>query len=467
MCLSLPWLEALVPTQARGQSAGESPLRFIPVYFPNGAAAEFWGCSGQGGGDAWSLSPILDPFASLKSKMIAFTNLENYTCMQADQFVEPSHARCTSAYLTCEDSDSIREGLGAETANGISLDQRLAELLQPSTAFASMQLGLSTLESFTDGRHGSYSRSISWKGETEPLYKEVNPQTVFDMLVGGLAGGNSDPAADAAGELRRALDKSVLDAVLENATRTRARLGVEDQRRLDKFLNSVRETEKQVLTVGTAMAQNCTETARPGSPAQYGVANGQDGYDRKAHCDAMNSLIVMALSCDATRIVSYMLDDARSDFVYDHLTNRKFEAAGSTAGDGQVGQFHGLQHAGDSNDGYATINWWFSDRVAALCTALDQVQEGDKTLLDNCVVLYGSGMHGSNHDANELPITLIGGGGGRLKTDQHLVFAPTPNDRPLRDLYYTLMREVYQVEVSSFGSSLSGQANSTMDEILV
>src|SRR5690606_18403361 len=259
------------------------------------------------------------------------TNVENYTSMQDNPGVEPSHARCAGAFLTCVDADLVRQELRVEVANGTSFDQVLAQTLPRETPFASLQLGLSTVESFCDGRHCSLSQSISWKSPTEPLYKEVNPQTVFDTLVGSLSsGGSATPEADLASQRRRALDQSVIDAVAENATRTRLRLGTADRHRLDQFLESVREVETQVQNVGsTTRSPLCEPLTRPDLAASYGLANGQNGYHRGEHALVMNKLVVLALQCDATRIISYMLDDARSDFVYDHLQNRRFNATGS------------------------------------------------------------------------------------------------------------------------------------------
>jgi hypothetical protein len=258
----------------------------------------------------------------------------------------------------------------------------------------------------------------------------------------------------------------VLDAVLENAARTQQRLGTEDRQRLDQFLGSVREVEKQLAPVGQAMANAaCAPGARPALAASYGLANNQDGYDRIQHARAMSQLLVLALQCDATRIVSYMLDDARSDFVYDHLDNRRFSDDASESGDGKVGGFHGLQHAGDSNNGYATINWWLSQQTSELCQMLDAIDEGGSSLLDNTVVLYGSGMHGSNHRPTHLPIVLLGGGGGRLRTNQHLAF-DAAEGMPLRDLYYTLANEVFGAELPSFGQSVTGANHRLMGELL-
>jgi hypothetical protein len=206
--------------------------------------------------------------------------------------------------------------------------------------------------------------------------------------------------------------------------------------------------------------------AQPGTPVQYGLSNGQNGYDKGDHADVMNDLIVMALRCDATRVISYMMEDARSDFVYDHLTERHFDVTGSIEGTGQVGGYHGLQHAGDSNNGFATINWWQSLKISELAQRLDAIEEGDGTLLDHTIIQYGSGMHGSNHDANELPMVLIGGGDGVLTTDQHVVFDPTPNDGQLRDLYYTIANAYFELNIDSFGTHVDGKANALISEML-
>jgi hypothetical protein len=468
VCLALPFLESVVPRSlARAQST--AARRFIAIYFPNGAAASYWPVKGQGQGDAWQLSPVLEPFAALKSKMTVFTNLENYSSMADNPDVEPSHARLCGAFLTCADSDRIREAMQVEVANAVSVDQLIAASMK--TPIASLQLGLSTLDSYLDGRHASLSRSISWKTATEPTYKEVNPQAVFDRLVaaGATEGGGTMSAEQVAeAKRRKALKLSALDFVLESAKSLTTRLGREDKPRLDQFMTSVRELEQRVAaldaTMGPGGTLQCEVMDRP--PEAYAV-NVVDGYNRGTHSAVMNDLMVMALQCDVTRVVSHMLDDARSDFVYDHLINREFTADGSVEGNGTVNGYHGLQHAGDSNNGYATINWWLSTQVADLCQKLDAIDEGEGSVLDNSVVLYGGAMHGSDHNGNELPMTLIGGGSLGLRQNQHVVFPAAPNDRPLRDLYYTLLNRCFDMNVDKFGESILGAQNKLVDEILL
>jgi len=468
VCLALPFLESLCPT-SRASAQTKPSLRFIASYFPNGAAAAHWPARGKGSGDSWSLSPILAPLAPLKSKLIAYANLENYSSMQTNKGPQPSHSRLCGSFLTCDDSDRIRKELKVQVANGVSLDQLIAQKM--TTPLRSLELGLSTLNSYEDGRDPSLSRSIAWATTTQPLYKEVNPQAVFDRLVasGARDGTGAAPVTDtAAAERRKQLKVSALDFVLESATSLSKQLGREDKPKLDRFLSSVRELEQRVAAVSTSMdAQGanamCKVGARP--PKAYAV-NIKDGYDRGSHSAVMTDLIVMALQCDVTRVISYMLDDARSDFVYSHLTTRKFSADGSVEGTGKVGGYHGLQHAGESNDGFATINWWFSTQMAQLGMKLDAIPDGDGTLLDHTLVLYGSGMHGGDHNGQPLPVVTLGGGGAGIRTDQLVDFSSIAAGRPLRDLYFTILNGYFGLNVTSFGTSLTSPQNRLIEEIL-
>jgi hypothetical protein len=194
---------------------------------------------------------------------------------------------------------------------------------------------------------------------------------------------------------------------------------------------------------------SCEPLPRP--DATYSVGNTPEGYDRGEHATLMIDLVVMALQCDLTRVVSFMLDDARSDFVYDFITEREFTDDGSAPTDRRVGGYHGLQHAGDRNNGFATIGWWNAERAAELATKLAAIDEGDgSSVLDNTVITFASGMNGGNHDARNLPLALIGGGGGVLKRDQHFAFG---SEQRLADVHLTIVREVFGIEAEAFGAS--------------
>jgi hypothetical protein len=464
VALTLPWLETFAPRTARAQAAAASaaPRRYIALYFPNGTA-EFWHPTGAGVGDAWKLSPILEPLAAVKSYVTVLQNVANYSPFGGH--VEPSHSNCGASTWTC-----VRPNGPGSANSAISVDQVIADLVGGATSLPSMQIGLSTLDSYTDGLPGQHSRSISWRSATEPLYKIVNPQAVFDRLVAddaGAIGGDAGAPADAAALRRRALKKSALDYVLDNTASLQGRLGAGDRMKLDQYLTSVRSLEKRVAAAdmptgasGTAVACHPVALPRPGFSAAVG--NVPPGYSREAHAGAMIDLIALAFQCDRTRVVSFMLDDARSDFVYDFLSERQFTDAGSTPGTAPVAGYHGLQHAGDRNNGFATIGWWNAQKAAALAQKLAAIPDGpDANVLENTVITFASGMHGGNHDAGDIPLALIGGGGKVaasggapaktvLKMNSYVPFA---TQQRLADVHLTLIQKVFQGTDQSFGAS--------------
>jgi hypothetical protein len=444
--LALPWLESLAPRATRAQTVA-APRRYVALYFPNGTA-DFWRPSATGAGSAWTLSPILEPLAPVKRYTTVLSSVSNYSPFGGH--VEPSHSNCGASTWTC-----VKPSGPGNQHNGISVDQRIAQHVGSATPLDSIQLGLSTLDSYEDGLPGQHSRSMAWKSATEPLYKIVNPQAVFDRLTaGGVASGSAAPDDEAMADARRAREQSVLDFVLEDAASVHGKLGVSDRAKLDQFMTSVRALEKRVAAPGMQLSgASCAPIARPS--AIYGVGNVPPDYDRGAHAELMIDLVVMALACDLTRVCSFMLDDARSDFVYDFLPQRKFTDSGSEPAGGTVGGYHGLQHAGDRNDGFATIGWWNAQQAASLAQKLAAVQEGGDSLLDHTTIVFASGMHGGNHDARDLPIALIGGGGKTasgtvLKQDHHLDFA---DDQRLADVHLTILRHVFDIPDPSFGAS--------------
>jgi hypothetical protein len=444
--LALPWLESLLPRGARAQ-AGTPPRRYVALYFPNGTA-DFWKPR-DSTATSWKLSPILEPLAPVKRYVTVLGNVSNYAPFGGH--VEPSHSNLGASTWTC-----VPPGGQNKNDNGISVDQVIAKQIGAQTALASLQIGLSTLDSSTDGLPGQHSRSMAWKSATEPLYKIVNPQAAFDRLTSngtvGMPGMGmpNDPLA----ERRRALGRSVLDFVLDDATKVQAKLGVSDRQKLDQFLTSVRSLEQRVAMPGMQVsAPACMPLSRP--DAVYGVGKVPAGYNRGEHAELMIDLVVMAFACDLTRVCSFMLDDARSDFVYNFINERKFTDAGSTESTAKVGGYHGLQHAGERNNGFATIGWWNAQRAAELAGKLMAIPEGDGNMLDNSTIVFCSGMKGGNHDAGDIPIALIGGGGKTasgnvLKLDRHLEF---PDEQRLADVHLTVLKGVFDCPDTEFGAS--------------
>jgi hypothetical protein len=472
VALTLPWLEATLPKKTAHAQASTAPKRYMPIYLPNGAS-ENWKPTAMGVGGAWQLSPVLDVFGPLKAKMNILSNFENGSAFNADgsQAVEPSHGKQPGAWLTCVDPGAIRQMLGVGEANAISIDQLMAQhaKFKDQTALASLQVGLSTVLSYCDGQPCSNSRSVSWSSPTTPMYKQVDPLEIFNKIVGVIK--PADPGMMPTGPdpetLKRvARNKSVIDAVLENAARTQSQLGASDKIRMDEFLTSVREIEKRVTGVSagmggiacSAIAAPTMATVKPDAPKQTTAT-----YNKVDHSKAINSLIVMALQCDATRIISYMLEDERSEFTYDHVKMREFTATGSTEGNGTCPEYHGGGQHGSQN-AFASITRWNAGVVAELATALDAITEADgSTVLDNTLIFFGGCMHGSNHDCNELPTALIGGKALGLTQDQHVGW----DRRPLRDLHFTVMNKLFgMADVTNFGQDLRGNPIASITEII-
>ncbi len=466
VALSLPWLETFAPRTARAQAAA-AKRRYIALYFPNGTA-EFWhptsSVTTNATGDQWNLSPILAPLEPLKEYVSVLQNVGYVTTLQK---CNPSHGQLAQSMMTC-----VQPDLNPAVAHaGVSVDQLIANSLAANpatkTVFPSLQVGLSTMDSYTDGTHPANSRSISWSSPTNPLYKVINPQAVFDSLLSpaNQAAGMS-MAPDPAAARRRALQKSSLDYIVEQSTALKTRLSKSDVARMDLFLTSVNNLETRVLNVSAMVTQGCHVGTRPAQAYSVAGFNGSGngkvtaGYDRNLHADTMIDLVVMALQCDLTRVVTFMLDDARSDFPYLFLKLRNFTDGGSQLAttnvtDGNISSglsgFHGLQHAGDRNDGFATINYWLSTKAAAFATKLMGSSEGAGNILDNSTIHYGSGMHGGNHQGIDIPLALIGGHGGALKANTYF---PWPQTQMLQDVHLTVMQKVFgMTSTTSFAGS--------------
>jgi Protein of unknown function (DUF1552) len=459
LALSLPWLETFEPRTARAQAAA-AKKRYVALYQPNGTA-QYWMPTGAGSGAGWTLSPLLQPLAAVKANMMVFANIANSLPFGGETYTNSqglgSHGADGATTWT-----GVKPNGTGNVNNGISVDQVVAALVAASpnkTYLSSLQIGLSTLDSFGDGLPNQHSRSMSWKSASEPLYKVVNPQAVFDQLVAGRPSGgtNTNPTPDPTAERRRLLKKSSLDYILESSMSLQTRLSRADKMRMDQFLSSVRTLETRVATVASTMptAVNGCPAApiRPAAPFGVGMVPG--GYTRGAHADVMVELVAMAILCDITRSVSFMLDDARSEYVYNFLNERAFTPTGSmpNPAGAAVGNYHGLQHAGERNNnitpGFATIGWWNSTKAADLASRLAAVTEGASgTVLDNTVITFASGMHGGDHLNNNLPVAIIGTGGKVLKAD---TFVSGATEKQLSDVHFTILQKVFGYTGTSFG----------------
>jgi hypothetical protein len=459
VALALPFMESLLPRRALSQLP-PPPKRFVAMTFPNGATTDFWKPHTVGRGDAWQLSPVLEPLGPVKSAVSVLNNVGNYSPFNGH--IEPSHANLFAAFLTCTRAQ-VTNGVARV---GISVDQVIANGIGGATKIPSLQVGLSTLDSYTDGLPGPCSRILSWDQSGAPVGKMIDPQAVFDKLMSAGPFATAVPGPDPLVAARRDANKSVLDYVMGHAASVQAKLGRSDRARLDQFLTSVRELETSIQA--SALGPSCTPPMR--SAESYAVGNVPHDYSRDVHADQMIDLVAMALQCDLTRVVTFELDDARSDFVYDFVPMRHFTASGSTPAPGTDFGAHGISSAGNNNDGYATLNMWFVSKLSRLCQKLAAFSEQESfSVLDQSVVWFGSEMHGGNHDGLDLPVLYVGSGGGRLTTDQNLDLAHGTTPMPLANVYFTFIRSVFDLPVTSFGSPMSnyvGAGSTLVPELL-
>jgi hypothetical protein len=421
--IALPYLEAMMPQLAFGQQAArEFPRRLAFCYVPNGVNNREWFPSATG--RTFQLPSTLEPLQPIRDKLMVLSGL---TCDKARPNGDGpgDHARAMSAFLTCSQP---RKTQGADIHVGISVDQVCARSVGNRTRFPSLEIGVEPgrqAGGCDSGYSCAYSSNLSWRSETTPQPKETNPRAVFDRMFASLVRNESD----AARARRERYDQSVLDFVMEDASQLNNRLGVNDQRRLDEYLTSLREVERRITTSFVPGNNGEQMMQRPGShPPDY-----------REHLRVMADILVLAFQTDSTRISTFVFANEGSNRNY-----RIIDVA-----DGHHDLSH---HQGNAEklSKIARINRFHMEQFAYLLDKLDHVREGEGTLLDNCMVLYGSGNgDGNRHNHDDLPVLLAGKGGGSLATGQHLRYA---RNTPIANLYLELLDRM-GVREESFGDS--------------
>jgi hypothetical protein len=410
--IALPFLDAMWPRSARAQAAA-SARRFLAWYVPNGIHMPDWTPSTTGVN--YTLPAILAPLAPVRSEVLVLTGLANRPAVVP---VAGDHARGTGSFLTAR---TVKKTNGADIQNGISIDQRIAEVIGSATSLPSLQLGAETGGSTGDCDSGyscAYARNISWAGPQSPLAKETNPVSAFDRLFQGAD--TQIPPAER--ERRRLLRLSVLDTVTDDANRLRLDLGASDRQKLDEYLTGVRALE---LRIQNLSGSACDVTA-PADPADF-----------VAHVRAMSDLIVMAFQCDRTRVISFMELNAGSNQTYPWL--------GVFDGHHQISHHQGLE----ANFAMLrTIDTWEIEQFVYLLQQMASVTEPEGSLLDSSLVFFSSEIEdGDAHRHTNLPILLAGRGGGAVLPGQHLRFSGSP---PLANLFLTVLR-AFGIQDATFG----------------
>jgi hypothetical protein len=417
--IALPWLELMTPARARAGAAAP-PVRMAFLYVPNGVHMPSWTPAFEGAG--FVLPEILEPLQAFRDDLLVLSGL---TLDQARAHGDGGgdHARAMAAFLT---GRHPRKTEGADLRAGVSVDQVAAREIGLATRFPSLELGCEGSKNVGDCDHGyscAYQSNLSWRDERTPVAKQVNPRVVFDRLFGA-----PDDDAETSARLDRHR-KSVLDHAGEDARRLRSRLGAADRRRLEEYLTSVREVERRVLGNTPVAGTSAGRLPRPlGIPADF-----------QEHFRLMADLLALAFHTDSTRVATLVLANDGSNRSYPRIE----------VPDGH----HDLSHHGGDPAKQAkirAINRFHVAELAYFLERLKSIPEGDRTLLDHCIVLYGSGISDGNaHRHDDLPILLAGRAGGSLATGRHVRAA---RETPLTNLYLSMLDRA-GVSLDRFGDS--------------
>lgn len=439
--VGLPWLEIMSSATDRAGEESATPVRMAFLYMANGVNPNAW--TPEGEGRDFKLSPILKPLESLKDQLLVLTNLTNRATDTGD-----GHYVKEAAWLC---GTTIARTTGAQlNSGGTSVDQYAARRIGNLTPLPSLELGVEPVTTGVDtvvGYTRLYGSHISWSTPTTPLAKEINPKLAFDRLF--RAGSSSHG--------RSQEDRGVLDLVREDAQSLKQRLGQGDRLRLEEYLDSVRAVEARIAYESSERRGRYRDDpeARKDIEALGGrVDNYQHDpgrvhertFNHTEHVRLMMDIIALAFRTDSTRIASFMFGNAVSGKSFTFL-------------EGVTGGHHQLSH--HENDPakmeqYARIGAWHVEQYAYLLDRLRSVREGEKTLLDNSMIVFGSALRdGNSHNPHNLPIVLAGGNGRGIATGRHLVYE---QDTPLCNLYRAML-ERSGIPADRFADSTGPLAN--------
>ena len=414
--LALPLLDAMVPSMTALAATAAQPVRRLGfVYIPMGAHMPRWTPPGEG--KLGELSPILKPLAKVADQLTVVTNLELKNAYPG------THATSNSSFLSAATAKWTESN---DYYLGTTVDQIAAQHIGRETRLPSLELAmdlLTTVGQCDNGYACVYQNNLSWSSPTTPLPAEAHPRVAFERLFGD--GGTS---AERLSELRKSA--SLLDWVKEDIARLQKKLGPGDRGRVNEYLDTVREVERRIQKAEASTADSpLRDLDRPvGVPAAYGD-----------HARLMFDLQVLALQGDVTRVITFQL--ARE------TSNRSYPEIGITEA------HHPLTHNNGNQEMLAKVAKINEVHVSLFAYFLEKLQatpDGDGTLLDHSLYLYGSGMsNGDKHDHVNLPVLVAGGGAGALKGGRHLRYA---QPAPLANLHLSLLDRA-GVRLDSFADS--------------
>lgn len=427
--VALPALEVMAPSLARvaraAEGAGKPALnRMVFVFVPNGKVMEDW--TPKADGAEFELPYLLEPLSGARGELCVLTGLGHRNGLALGDG-PGDHARSAASYLT--GAHPFKTG-GKDIRAGVSVDQYAAAELGGVTRLASLELGCDKARNAgicDSGYSCAYSHNISWRTEHMPMAKETDPKLVFERLF------SDGSSADEEVVRRSRYRKSLLDVVSEDANRLRGRLGAADKRKLDEYFASVRELEQRVERVAYVREEGA-EAPLPATPRPTGVPR-----EYQEHVRLMYDLLALALQADVTRIATFMLGSESS--------NRPYRFLGVPDG------HHTLSHHGGERDkieALRKINHFHVSEFARFIEKLKAAREGEGSVLDHAMVAYGSGLaDGNRHDHLNLPVLLVGRGGGTIRPGRHIRYA---GHTPMSNLFLSLLDRM-GVKAERFGDS--------------
>ena len=422
--IALPWLQAMAHGGTISQSfTAKAPVRFACLYFPNGAWMKNWIPATTG--TDYQLPYSLEPLAPVKDEVLVLSGLDKHNSHEGD-----GHYAKTANFLT---GLHVNKTTGRDiSAGGISMDQLAAQNIGQRTPLPSLELGIDPIVSGVDANVGYtrlYASYIAWRAPNVPVAREINPRAVYERLFGAKAQKNLPTSEE---------DRSLLDAVLEDAHDVRRKLGRDDQVKMDEYLESLRSVERRITFGASADPRHWHPDSHPSTltPPDPHIPK-----DFQQHIELMLDLIVLAFWTDQTRIATFM-------FAND-VSNRNFSAHI----EGLSGGHHQLSHhenKPEKQQQYSKINRWHVAQFTRMLQKMRSIKEGSGTLLDNSLMLMASGMSdGNRHDPANLPVLLGGGGGGTLDSGRHIAY---PQGTPLCNLHLSLLDRI-GVNLQRFGDS--------------
>ncbi len=419
LAIGLPLLESMSPIgRAAFGAAPTSPKRMAFVFFPNGAIMPDWRPTGTE--HDWQLSKTLAPLESVKSKINVIGNLAHANG-RAGKDGAGDHARCASSFLTA--SRPLKTSSNIKL--GVSVDQVAATQLARQTRLPSIELGLEGSRnggSCDSGYSCAYSSNISWRNESQPMPKETTPRMAFERMFG---------VGDSAERRNRNLARqSILDVVQQDADRIMSRVGATDKRKLDEYFTSVREIELRI-----DRSEQEDRKALPDIEVPFGRVE-----SFREHARLMFDLIAIGFQTDTTRVATLMLDNAGG--------NRRYTEVGVKEAHHQMSHHRNRE---ETVSQIRKVDHYLVEQFAYFVSKLDSMSDpSGGSLLDNSMVLYGSGISdGNRHDHGDLPIVLAGSAGGSFKTGRYI---RPESERPMGNLFLTML-DAMGTPVDSIGDS--------------